>query len=70
MYIDTREKQDSYTLVNASVGANFDEWGVELYVDNLTDEVAEKYINTIDDIRRVTTNRPRTIGMRVSYAFN
>jgi iron complex outermembrane receptor protein len=70
MYIDTREKQDSYTLVNASVGANFDEWGVELYVDNLTDEVAEKYINTIDDIRRVTTNRPRTIGMRVSYAFD
>ncbi|MEP1868823.1 MAG: hypothetical protein ABJJ44_04765, partial [Paraglaciecola sp.] len=58
-----------YTLVNASLGAQFDEWGVELYVDNLTDELAEKYINTIDDIRRITTNRPRTIGLRVNYKY-
>ncbi|WP_289032133.1 TonB-dependent receptor [uncultured Paraglaciecola sp.] len=69
MYTATREKQDNYTLVNASLGAQFDEWGVELYIDNLTDELAEKYINTIDDIRRITTNRPRTIGLRVNYKY-
>jgi outer membrane receptor protein involved in Fe transport len=69
MYLAGREKQDSYTLANASIGAKYEQWGVELYADNLTDELAEKYINTIDDIRRITTNRPRSFGLRVSYEF-
>lgn len=69
LYLAAREKQDDYTILNASLGASFDSWGVELYVDNLTDTLAEKYINTIDDIRRITTNRPRTIGLRVSYEY-
>lgn len=69
MYLAVRERQDDYTIANAAVGATFDEWGVELYIDNLTDELAEKNINLQDDIRRITTNRPRTVGVRFFYDF-
>ncbi len=63
--------QDSYSLVNASLGfANVEQgWGAELFISNLTDERAELHINRQDFIERITTNRPRTIGLRVSYDF-
>ncbi|GAA4873574.1 TonB-dependent receptor [Ferrimonas pelagia] len=64
-----RERQQDYTLVNFAIGVNKDEWGVKLYADNLTDERAELFINTQDDIRRISTNRPRTIGMSISYYY-
>jgi outer membrane receptor protein involved in Fe transport len=66
---DLRELQSSYAVAHASIGANYGEFGVELYVENLTDELVEKHINTQDDIRRITVNRPRTIGLRFSYDF-
>jgi iron complex outermembrane recepter protein len=63
--------QKSYTLVNASVGIDDPSagWGIELFASNLTDERAELHINRQDFIERITTNRPRTIGLRVSYDF-
>jgi len=56
-------------LVNASVGVQDESvgWGVELFVSNLTDKRAELHINRQDFFERITTNRPRTIGLRVSY---
>lgn len=64
-------KQDSYTIVNGSLGFNHpdDGWGAELFVANLTDERAELHINRQDFFERITTNRPRTIGLRFSYDF-
>ncbi|MDA9050085.1 TonB-dependent receptor [Pseudomonadales bacterium] len=61
--------QQAYTLVNASVGVQDESvgWGVELFVSNLTDKRAELHINRQDFFERITTNRPRTIGLRVSY---
>jgi hypothetical protein len=41
-----------------------------LFVSNLTDERAQLHINRQDFFERVTTNRPRTIGLRVSYDVN
>ena len=64
-------KQDSYTIVNASAGiADIESgWGAELFINNLTDERAEIHINRQDFIERITTNRPRTIGLRIRYDY-
>lgn len=72
--VDTPEEpntyQDSYAIFNGSVGLNSpDGWGAELYVRNLSDERAELHINRQDFIERTTTNRPRTIGLRIKYEF-
>lgn len=64
-----RFKQDAYATVDASVGLREMNWGVELYAENLTDERAELFINTLDGSKRTTTNRPRTMGVRLSYDF-
>ena len=64
-------QQDSYTIVNASAGiADIESgWGAELFINNLTDERAEIHINRQDFIERITTNRPRTIGLRIRYDY-
>lgn len=63
--------QDSYVIMDAAIGMTTDTGlGVELYVENLTDERAQLHINRQDFLERTTTNRPRTIGMRFSYDFN
>ncbi|MCR8922085.1 TonB-dependent receptor [Dasania sp. GY-MA-18] len=65
-----RYKQDSYIGVDASIGMQINEsLGVELFGENLTDERAELFINSLDSELRVTTNRPRTIGIRMAYDF-
>ncbi|MCL1036121.1 TonB-dependent receptor [Shewanella submarina] len=66
---EEREQQDGYTMVNFSVGLEKDNWGVKLYANNLTDERAELFINTQDDNRRISTNRPRTFGVNFSYYY-
>jgi outer membrane receptor protein involved in Fe transport len=62
-----REEQDSYMIADASMGYSTDNWRVELFVNNLNDERAELHINTLDGSRKITTNRPREIGLRLSY---
>ena len=64
-----REEQDSYSIFNASYGVTLDSWRVKFYIDNITDERATLFINTMDDIRRISTNRPRTVGMSVNYSY-
>jgi iron complex outermembrane receptor protein len=61
--------QESYAIANVSVGITKDDWKVELYVDNLTDESAVLYIDTQQFTPKVVTNRPRTVGMRLSFDF-
>ncbi|MEO0614588.1 MAG: TonB-dependent receptor [Pseudomonadota bacterium] len=64
-------EQDPYTIVDASIGVvNYENnWGAELFISNLTDERAQLHINRQDFFERTTTNRPRTIGLRISYDF-
>ena len=64
-----RFKQDSYDTLDGAIGVSADNWGVEMFAENLTDERAELFINALDTDLRVTTNRPRTWGVRVSYDF-
>ena len=64
-----RFKQASYDTIDAAIGVSGDRWTVELFGENLTDERAEMFINALDTDLRVTTNRPRTLGIRLSYDF-
>lgn len=62
-----RYMQEAYTLVNFAVGLKTETWGAELFIDNLFDENAQLNVNVIDYTPSVTTNRPRTIGLRFTY---
>lgn len=64
-----RFKQEGYVTLQGAVGVQTENWGAELFVENLTDKRAELYISEQDYSRRIMTNRPRTIGLRVSYDF-
>jgi iron complex outermembrane recepter protein len=60
---------DAYQTFDASVGVSKDNWNVELFGDNLSDERAQLYANASDRVLRITTNRPRTFGVRVSAKY-
>lgn len=58
---------DAYSLVNVRAGMDFNggAWGAELFITNLTDERAQIFQNSGYYDSRITTNRPRTIGIRL-----
>ena len=64
-----RVKQDDYAFLNASFGIRRDQWRAEVYINNITNESAELFINSRGGDNRVTTNRPRNAGVRFSYSF-
>ena len=66
---EERREQDAYAIFNAAAGISRGSWTAELFVENLFDERAELFINTQDDIPRITTNRPTTAGIRLTYRF-
>ena len=46
---------------------DFDQYSVTLYANNVFDENAQLNIeNTVNDPYNVLTNRPRTVGVRLS----
>ena len=70
LFYDDREMQDSYGIANLSfttqVGENLT---MQIYMDNIFDEVAQLYINS-EDIQRLTTvNRPTTVGVKFSWNY-
>jgi outer membrane receptor protein involved in Fe transport len=67
--VDNRFQQRSYNTVDAAVGFDMENMTVELFGENLTDERAELFINSLDTDLRITTNRPRTVGVRISRDF-
>ncbi len=64
-------EQDAYFLLDASAGVSDPQngWALELFVNNITNKAPEIYINRLDFIERITTVRPRTIGLRMRYDF-
>lgn len=69
LIVDERFQMDSYATFDGAIGVDFDNYNIELYGENLTDERAELFISNMDDIPRTVTNRPRTIGLRVSWDY-
>ena len=64
-----RIEQEGYFLAGISLGVNMENWSVEVFAENLTDERAQLNNNLIYDRERITVNRPRTFGMRFSVDF-
>jgi outer membrane receptor protein involved in Fe transport len=69
LFVADREEQDSYDNVNFTAGLSKDSWGIDLYVNNLTDERAEISRSTQPYGNYITTNRPRTVGIKYRMRF-
>jgi iron complex outermembrane receptor protein len=74
------EELDGFTLHNASVGLQRDQWSAVLFADNLTNEFAEtavrldpSFVRSVGgfDLRRYYRHviRPRSIGVEFRYRF-
>lgn len=61
--------QDSYSLLNLQAGFEHDDWSLNLFVNNVTDERAQIFINPNFFDTRVTSNRPREIGITLRREF-
>ena len=75
---DLRERQPSYTILNLATGIQGEQWSLDLFLDNATDERAQIvryggfYYDPYDEINQDSTilvNRPRTIGLRYGRRF-
>ena len=71
--IDIPDVESSrYTYLNAGVGLKLEQWSVQVYVDNLTDERAIEDIfllaDGVTDLVR-QPNKPRSYGIELSYQF-
>ncbi|ATC83532.1 TonB-dependent receptor [Pseudoalteromonas agarivorans] len=71
--IDIPDVESSrYTYLNAGVGLKSEQWIVQVYVDNLTDERAIEDIfllaDGVTDLVR-QPNKPRSYGIELSYQF-
>ncbi len=58
---------DAYSLLQLRGGMSFGSWAAEVFVTNATDERAEIFQNSGYYDPRVTTNQPRTIGLRLIF---
>ncbi|MDE0756839.1 MAG: TonB-dependent receptor [Pseudomonadales bacterium] len=65
----TRDLQDPYQILNLAFGVEQEGWAAEFYVKNVTDERGEVFINGASYDKRVTINRPRTMGLRLKKKF-
>ena len=65
----------SYNIADARVGLAGERWSAALFVDNLTNKVAELSANNtqfqfnIPQLVRFSTNQPRTFGTEINYRF-
>lgn len=68
--VDTRQSNDSYTVMNLSAGFEMEDWGLNLYINNLTDERAQLTRGSAGWDSTITTNRPRSFGIRYHMLFD
>ena len=61
--------QPSYSMIDLAYGLSINDVDVEFFIRNAGDERANLYYNDQDDVPRITTNRPRNMGVRMSYKF-
>ena len=66
---NTRFVNEAATTLNLSAGFMKDSWLAEVYVRNLTSEAGTIVQTAGKFTPEATVNRPRTIGMRISYSF-
>ncbi|GGA75192.1 TonB-dependent receptor [Neiella marina] len=65
-------ESSTYTFVNAGFGVRSDDWLVQVFVDNLTDERGIEdiflFADGVTELAR-QPNKPRSYGVEVSYRF-
>jgi len=61
--------QEAYTLANLQAGLEGKSWSVNLFVNNVTDERAQLFVNPNFFDTRVTPSRPREIGITLRRSF-
>lgn len=72
--LNPTDKIDSYTLLDANIGYNFDSWEVSVFGLNLTDE--EYYTSLVSNLRSLSiptapgiAGSPRVVGLSISREF-
>ena len=66
-YDDFNRPADAYTLVNARTSLAWDKYDATLYLSNVFDEDAQVNVfSSVNDPYVYLTNRPRTIGVRLT----
>lgn len=58
-----------FTTYDASLGVSKDAWALQLVGENITNTLADLYTSSSEHILTETVNRPRTIGVVMSYRF-
>lgn len=66
--VSTAYRLPPFTTLDAALGARAGAWTVQLYAENLSDQRAQLYANDRQYFEAITVNRPRTIGLRFSFA--
>ena len=66
---DSRTLQSSYGIANLRFGIDQGGWGIDAWVNNLTDEVAQIYVSARPYEPSTTTNRPRNFGAKYWKRF-
>ena len=70
LFYSDREMQDSYGIANLSFTTQVgDNSTMQIYMDNIFDEVAQLYINSEDIEKLTTVNRPTTVGVKFSWNY-
>jgi iron complex outermembrane recepter protein len=59
----------AFTTYDAALGLGQGPWLAQAYGQNLSDTRAQLFANYSEGYKAVTVNRPRTIGLRVTYNF-
>ena len=66
---NSRFVNEAATMVNIAAGVEKDNWLAELYVRNITSEEGAIVQTAGKFSPEATVNRPRTVGLRLSYRF-
>jgi hypothetical protein len=61
--------QDSFSIANFRAGIDKESWGVDLFVNNLTDESADYFVHPRNYEPTIVTNRPRSYGAKLWMRF-
>jgi hypothetical protein len=59
-----------YTTYDGSVGIEKGDWNVQLYGQNLSNNLASAYTSSYQIVLAETTLRPRVLGFRFGYRFS
>ncbi len=61
--------QAGFSTYDATAGVSKDTWSAQVYGSNLTDTRANLFENGNQFVTAETINRPRTVGLKMSYKF-